>query len=314
MIRRILCSLTITLAACGRVGSSPVPEPAIWLLSSPVLAADSIIAPLQGGLVVLDTATIRPVLKARGGSESANTIATFTTYQGTRYHPEMIRAITEDSAVVIPFSRAVVTAASGAGKGLLLDAQEMPAEDVPRLIRMLRGLASALRDRGRTPFGVIVPASDTLAYPAEELARAADLVVVRFGDAHRPGTPAGPLATPEVVRRELGIRLNGLGASRLAAEFPLYGYIWNRDSSTRAITFREANAILLQEAGAFRRDPASRYLTASLQNGSTIWVPDAETIRSLIAVTQSRGVNTIALTGINGADPAIIAGVSELRR
>ena len=302
----MLICVVMSAAACGRVSSAPVPDASILFLSSPVLAGDTASAEIKGGLVRLDTATIRPVLAIHGGSQPLITAATFTTYQGARYHPDMVRAVTEDSAVIQPFARAVVTASMSAGKGLLIDAQDMAPADFGKTLSFLRALATAARDRGRSPFGVIVPAGDTLAYPTLEIARAADLIVVRFGMEHGPGTPPGPPASPEYIRRELGIRSNGLGASRLAAAFPLFGYMWNRDGSARIIMYREANAMLLQEAGAFHRDPASRYLTATLQNGSTIWVPDAETIRSLIAVAQSRGVNTIALSGITGADPALL--------
>ena len=306
-MRRLLIALGLTaLGACGKVPSVPVPEATIWFIASPLLDDDTSGSDLEGGLVKLDTGTIRPVLAIRSNAQPLSTIATFTTYQGTRYHPDMMRAVISDSAVIQPFARAVITASMTAGKGLLLDAQEMGASDFGKFFPFLRALASAARDRGRTPFGVIVPAGDTLAYPTVQIARAADVIVVRFGMEHRPGTPAGPPATHDFVRRELGIRSNGLGASRLAAEFPLYGYIWKADGTARVITYREASNQLLQEAGAFRRDEASRYLMATLGDGSTIWVPDAETIRSLIEVAQSRGVNTIALSGTTGADPSLL--------
>jgi hypothetical protein len=306
-MRRLLFTCVVILAgACGKLPSAPVPSASILFLTSPMLGSDTAGGDIKGGLVRLDTATIRPVLDIRSGAQPLITAATFTTYQGTRYHPDMVRAVTEDPGVIQPFARAVVTASMSAGKGLLIDAQDMAPSDFGKTLSFLRALATAARDRGRAPFGVIVPAGDTLGYPTLEIARAADLVVVRFGMEHRPGTPPGPPASPDYVRRELGIRSNGLGASRLAAEFPLFGYVWNRNGSARIITYRDASSTLLREAGTFQRDPASQYLTATLQNGSTIWVPDAGTIRSLIAVAQSRGVNTIALSGVTGADPVLL--------
>jgi hypothetical protein len=313
-MRRSLITLTLAVVgACGKVPSVPVPNAAIWFVASPVLRDDTSGVDMKGGLVRLDTGTIRPVLAMRSSAQPLVTVATFTTYQGSRYHADMMRAVIDDSAVVQPFARAVVTASMNAGKGLLIDAQEMSSADFGKFFDFLRGLASAARDRGRTPFGIFVPAGDTVAYPTLQLARAADVIVVRFGLEHRPGTPAGPPATQDFIRRELGIRSNGLGASRLAAEFPLYGYIWNSDGTARIVTYGEASTMLLQEAGAFRRDEASGYLTAALRNGSTMWIPDAVTIRSLIAVAQSRGVNTIALSGITGADPSLLPS-ANLRR
>jgi hypothetical protein len=188
-----------------------------------------------------------------------------------------------------------------------VDFQDMAASDLPAFFELVRAMAGASRARSVSPFGIIVPAGDTLAYPASLLSRAADIVVVRLGTEHRPGTPPGPLTSPDFIRRQLGARAIAVGAARLAAELPLYGFIWYRDGSARPITYRDANALLLREAGAFRRDPASQFLTAEGRDGSTLWLPDAQTIDALIRVVQSRGVNTIALSGGNGADPRIRA-------
>ena len=296
-------------AACWRISSAPRAAPQLWLPGSPrVITADTAVSGLEGGIVVLDSASFRPVL-LRGG----NGIATFTNYQGTRYHPEAVRAIVEDPSVIDTFSGAVVRALTSAGKGVLLDLQGMSPSDLPRLIDLVRAIGNRSRAASLSPVGIIIPAGDTLAYPAPMLARVADIVVIRLGSEHRPGTSPGPLATPEFIARELGSRAIGLGASRLAAEFPLYGYLWNRDGSARIITYRDANNLVLHEAGVFNRDPASQYLTASGRDGWTIWIPDARTVARMIDAARGRGVNIIALTGIAGADPAIGRGTAFKR-
>lgn len=239
-------------------------------------------------------------------------VVTFTNYQGARYHPEAVRAIAEEPSVIDTFSRAVVSTAS-AGSALLLDFQELSPSDLPRLMDLVRAIGTANRARSRTPLAMIVPAGDTLSYPAALLARVADVIVIRLGIEHRPGTAPGPLATPEFIRRELGSRANGLGATRLGAELPLYGYIWNRVGSARVITYREASNLVLREATSFRRDPASQFLSATGRDGWTVWIPDSRTVRTMIDAAQSRGVNIIALTGLSGADP-LIAQSSFLRR
>ena len=91
-------------------------------------------------------------------------------------------------------------------------------------------------------------------------------------------------------------------------ELPLYGYMWNRNGGARIITYREANSLVLREAMSFRRDAASQFLTASGRDGWTIWIPDAQTVRTMIDVAQSRGVNVIALTGLAEADPLLTRG------
>ena len=300
---RIIAIVAIAagLGACGRLSSPPIPAPRLWYLASPVLrnspADDS---SDTGGLVVLDSITFRPVLSSRGRG-----ITTFTSYQGTRYHPDAVRAIAEEPAVIDSFSRITAASAASAGTGLLLDFQELSSSDLSRFVELVRAIGTVARARSLSPFGIIVPAGDTLSYPVPVLARVADVIVVRLGTEHRPGTAPGPLTTPDFIRRHLGSRAIGLGATRLAAEFPVYGYIWSHGGSARIITYREASGLILREGGSFRRDPASQFLTAEGRDGWTIWLPDARTIQSLITAAQSRGVNTIALTGIPGSDPAI---------
>lgn len=298
----------LTLAAfatlgCGRIPSTSVPVPRVWYLASPAFAPaggvpDSSSA--AGALVVLDSAAFRPVLSRHGQG-----VVTFTSYQGSRYHPEAVRAIAEEPQVLDTFSRAVASIARSGGSGLLLDFQEMSASDLPRLVELARNIGKAARRESLSPFGVIIPAADTLAYPASVFARVADVIVIRLGTEHRPGTPAGPLTSPDFIRRHVGARAIGLGATRLAAEFPLYGYIWQSDGSVRPITYRQASDLIRREAGAFRRDPATQFLTAEGRDGWTVWIPDARTIQSLVAVAQERGVNNIVLSGVTGADPAI---------
>ena len=297
-----IVSMAAALSACGRLSSPPIPAPRLWHLASPMLAShprpgDS---SATGGLIVLDSTTFRPVLASRGRG-----MATFTSYQGTRYHPDAVRAIAEEPAVLDSFSRIAAVNAGSAGGGLLLDFQELSPSDLPRFVELVRAIGTAARARSLSPFGIIVPAGDTLSYPAALLARVADVIVVRLGTEHRPGTAPGPLTTPDFIRRQLGSRVIGLGATRLAAEFPLYGYIWSRGGSARIITYAEANELILREGGSFRRDPASQFITAEGRDGWTIWLPDARTIQSLITAAQSRGVNTIALTGMPGSDPAV---------
>ena len=316
MTRRRFVAITLMLtaaAACGKFSSATMPAPQIVYLASPFSivrspASVDTAAARAGALIVLDSASLRPVL-ARAGTG----VVTFTNFQGSRYHPEAVRAIAEEPSVTDTFSRSVAAMASAAGAGLLLDFQEMSPSDLPRLVELVRGIGTAHRSQSRTQFGMIVPAGDTLAYPALLLARVADLVVIRVGIEHRPGTPPGPLATPEFIRRELGSRVTGLGATRLGVELPLYGYMWNRNGSARIITYREANSLVLQEAMSFRRDAASQFLTASGRDGWTIWIPDAQTVRTMIDVAQSRGVNVIALTGLAEADPLLTRG-TLLRR
>ena len=308
--RTALASLLILTAfACGRTASRRAPEPGVWYVASPSTSPANALEP---GFVFLDSTSLRPV--AAGKHSPAQTgVSLFTSFHGTRYHPEALRAVAEDSSVLAAFGVAFGRTIRSGERTLLIDIQDMSPDDLPRMVAFMRTVALAFRATRAGPVAVIVPAGDTVAYPTSVLGRTADLIVVRLADEHRPGTRPGPLVTPEFVRRSLGRRATTLGASRIGALFPLYGYIWNRDGSARPISSRDPNPIVNRESGAFRRDPASSFLTASGRDGWTIWVPDARTIRTLIDATLERGVTFVALAGPDGADPAIIAGDSVKR-
>ena len=328
-----IAALSIALLAallslsCATTRSAPSQRTAVWWTAAPLLSGlqgnrnDTSAGDSHGGLVLLDSSSLRPVLWTRGGSgyvemKVSDTswagihlerVAVVTSWQGSRYHPESIRAISGDSLVMRSTVLRILDVASSAGSQLFLDLQGATPDDLPGLVDFTRAVREAARRIGRSPVGIIVPATDTIAYPTEILARVADVIVVRLQGEHREGTSPGPLASPEFITRTLGSRATGLGASRLVAELPLYGLRWNRDGSVTPTTFAEAHALVHREAGTFRRDPASQFLTASGRDGWTLWIPDARTIDAMMEAAQRRGVNRFALSGVEGADPALRA-------
>ena len=312
MARRAVAAaslLILSAVACGRLPSARAPEAKVWYVASP---STSPADPREPGFVYIDSASLRPVAAANDISLNDG-VALFTNFHGARYHPESVRAIAEDSSVLTAFGAAFTRVARAGDRALLIDIQEMSPEDIPRMTAFVRTIATAFRATRAAPVAIVVPAGDTVAYPTSVLGRIADLIVVRLTDEHRRGTRPGPLVTPEFIRRSLGSRANTIGASRLGAELPLWGYMWNRDGSARRITFRDANDLVIRESGVFRRDPASSFLTASGRDGWSIWVPDARTIRVLMDAALERGVSIVALAGTAGADPAILAGASFKR-
>ncbi|HMA19685.1 MAG TPA: hypothetical protein VKO87_02715 [Gemmatimonadaceae bacterium] len=310
MLRHSRSAFTVAFCFAGITGCRVLPasQPVrteIWYVASSVMPGaqkpvhDSLAS--TGGIVLLDTASLRPVRWSRGAG-----ISTFTTYRGSRYHPESIRAIAEDSAVLARFADSIAIA-TPSGAGLFLDLQQATAADLALLVTFARAVSRASQVHHASPLGIVVPPGDTVNYPTEILARVADLIVVRLDGEHGPGTAPGAPVTADFVRRELGLRSVGVGASRLVAEFPLYGCIWTRDGAARPITFADASALVTSEAGNFRRDPTSQFLTASGRDGWTVWVPDQATIQTLIDAAHTRGVDRIALSGTEGADPATMA-------
>jgi hypothetical protein len=229
---------------------------------------------------------------------------TVTTYQGNRYHPEIIRALANDTLVLAATARAVVSSSSA--RYVIVDFQEATPDDLSAMVEMIRAIELTGRRMGRGPLMVVVPAGDTIGYPTRVLGQVARTILIRLHGEHRPGTAPGPLATPEFITRAIGMRSREIGVTRLGVELPLFGYRWNRDGTASIITYADAQSLVHAEAGTFRRDPPSQFLTATGRDGWTIWLPDAVTIRSMIAAVRRRGVNIIALAGVEGADPAIL--------
>lgn len=287
------------LISCARLQREQPLAPTIWIVTS-----DAVIS--------IDSTSLRPVLPQRVAvspipADAGTSMAVITSYQGSRYHPETIRSLSDDKQVMATAAAAIGTVAATFGGGLFVDFQNEPPEDIQRLADILRTIADSARARGIRPIGIVVPPGDTAAYPTHVLARAADLIVVRLHGEHRPGTPPGPLSSPDWIVRQLGMRSVDAGASRMVAELPLSGYVWDAAGAGRKITFIEARSLVAAESGSFRRDATSKLLTATGRDGWTLWVPDAQSIVSMVKTVRTTGVNKFVLTAMDGADPAIRA-------
>jgi spore germination protein YaaH len=305
-------SLTV---GCGRLPGGSPPPASVWLLHNPdegvTRVAPSLpagIAAFVGPLIVVDSESLAPLQGFAGESAPAGTsrVSLVTTYQGTRYHPESIRGLTDDSVASTQFAGAVSRIAAANSNGIFIDFQGSTPDELTRTTSLLRSLADSARARNLSPIGVIVPPGDTVGYPTAILARTADVIVVRLSGEHRPGTSPGPLASPEWITRQIGLRASKIGVSRLVAELPLFGYLWDADGVVRRITYSEAQALVQRTAGVFRRDAGSGSLTASsARDGWTIWIGDVQTLERLIGVARRAGVRRFALLGVDGADPEI---------
>ncbi len=313
------------LTGCGRGSRVPQARVGVWTLPSPQIPNDVAarfggIAPSSlGPLFTIDTISMRAVQVRRGGSgyeqirTSDTTMlgvdwtlpAVITTHQGNRYHPETLRALANDTVVLASFARSLTLAARD--MRIILDFQSATPDDVPEMVEVARAIGRITRTEGVRSLSMIVPASDTVAYPTLVLARVADWLIIRLQGQHRPGTAPGPLVTAEFAASAIGMRARLIGASRVGVEIPMFGYVWDKNGSAAPITYVDAEALVRGESGVFTRDPPSRFLTARGRDGWTIWVPDARTIQFLREAVQRRGITSIHLAGPEGADPALLA-------
>jgi spore germination protein YaaH len=198
---------------------------------------------------------------------------------------------------------------------MFIDFQGDTPDELKASTFVSRAIADSARARNLSPIGVVVPPGDTIGYPTALLARTFDLVVVRLHGEHRAGTAPGALVSPEWMSRQIGLRSSQVGANRLVAELPMFGYRWNSNGTVARITYADAQALVRSEAGTFRRDPATGSLTASsTRSGWTVWIEDAATLEKLIAVGRRAGIKRFALLGPDGADPGIWSRLPDALR
>lgn len=315
--RFIAVALTIAPAlatACARLPGGEPPPATVWVIPSPdrpapndrsLLSPD--IADFVGALVVIDSTTLSPIEPVSvPTSKGSSRTALVTTFQGNRYHAESIRALAADPVAVGAFASRVASSVARNGSGMFIDFQGDTPDELKGTTSVSRAIADSARARNLSPVGIVVPPGDTIGYPTALLARSFDLIVVRLHGEHRAGTSPGALVSPEWMTRQLGIRAYDIGANRLVAELPLFGYKWDKSGTATRITYANAEALVRAEAGVFKRDPATGSLTASSSlSGWTIWIEDAATLEKLIGVARRAGIRRFALLGPDGADPAI---------
>jgi len=316
-MKRLFALVTIALATTGCL---PLPHAVsapteIWTVFSP---ADSAVESAGGCSAVvdvwiwLDTISLRPASPggdARCGASTTTTrrIAAITSFQGSRYHPETIRAIGESPDALSRTAGAIARmATAGPARGVLLDFQEMSGEDLPTLMDVSRAIADSARALSPELIGMIIPAADSSSYPGRILGRVADILLVKIFPEHGVGNPAGPIVSPPWFARHLGTRAGEVGVNRIVAGIPVDGVLWNARGGNRRISYGEA--LRLAEAAAIQlvRDPVSGNLHAiSTRDGWELWVSDHELVVRLIAEGRRIGVTRFALFGLEGADPKL---------
>jgi spore germination protein YaaH len=149
--------------------------------------------------------------------------------------------------------------------------------------------------------------TDTAAYPARPIAGVADLVMPMLYDQHWSTSGPGPISEPDWVRAALAARIAEVGAARIVAALPLYGYRWSTTSKKPAddVTFAEAKRFASQSGVALERDTRTGTLRAVKPGDWEIWMTDADLLATLARQTREAGVRRIALWRIGQEDPSV---------
>jgi len=318
-----LAALTALAAACASVPFFGRGDAEFWGFAvpwdprSPASASEHAEAldALVSGWIALDTLTGQPVAAPTGGgaprASGPQSMAIVTTFVGSRFHPEVIRALANDDAALARAAHAIAEqAAAGGYRGLVLDFEGHTARDRNVLAKVVRAIGDSARARDLGPVAVAVPAADTSGYPARALLPGADLVLVMLYDEHWTGSPPGPIASPDWARRQLGVRVAEVGADRLVVSLPLFGYVWRPNAATQVVSFAEARGLAGTAGDFLEREPASETLRAARAGEWEVWVSDAELLRALIAEARGSNIRRFALWRLGLEDPAVWGVVS----
>ena len=307
------------LAGCAHLPSQPRGQTAFWGFTGPwdrrsdssVMEHASNLAQIITGWIALDTTSFRPVLLYPDSIGSLPTVsprktALITSYFGSRFHPEIIRGI-GGSAQVSAITAGAIAALvdSGGYRRVVLDFEGMTPRDLGQLLTVTRAVADSVRAHGVTTVTIAVPAGDTAAYPAALLLQPADLIMAVLYDQHWSDSPPGPIAAPDWVMRNLGTRVAEVGAARIVAAFPLYGYRWRRSADTEVISYDEARRLATMTNTPLARDHASGTLHALSPEGWEIWVTDRALLTTLVHDARQLGVSTFALWRLGLEDPGV---------
>lgn len=321
----LLCCATAAACATATVPTttattptlSPA-RPAVWGFTAPwdarsdssLRANASRLDVSVTGWIQLDSSTGRPTQLYSDDPTRAPSIATrlalVTSYHGQRFHPEAIRTLAADDRVLSAAAHRVAEiVAQGRYRGIVLDFEAQAPADTALTLRAVRAFADSARSRGASLVAMAIPAADTSAYPTRTFMSAVDLLIVMLYDEHWSTSAPGPVATPTWVRRTLGQRVAEVGASRIVAALPVYGYQWRNTQPATPFSFDDARRAAAQASVELVRDPASQSLHAIQPGDWEVWQSDAELLRALRAEVTSLGVTKIALWRLGLEDPGV---------
>ena len=263
------------------------------------------------GWIALDTTSFLPV-RAYGDSIgkdpalAGRTMALITSYNGSRFHPEVIRGLGGSPQATGITAGAIASLVDSAGyRGVVIDFEGMTPRDLDPLLAVTRAVADSVRAHGVSTVVIAVP-QVTLPPIRRRCCFSRRISSCRCSTistgAH---SPPGPIASPDWVTRNLGARVAEVGAARIVAAFPLYGYRWRKTAETEVISFDDARRLTTMTNTVLIRDHASATLHAQSPEGWELWVSDRVLLETLVSEARQLGVRTFALWRLGLEDPAI---------
>jgi spore germination protein YaaH len=321
LMNKLIAGVTLMSLAvpCGQ-RNAPATE--LWAFTGPWEArSDSSLRANAGhldvavtGWIALDSTSAQPIIPTlfpdtiRLTHSGLRRMAIVTSWHGDRFHPSSIRALASDDAQRARAASAIARhAANMHYAGLVLDFEDLGARDLPALLRVVKSITDSAHAHGVSTVAVAIPATDTTAYPAKPIVGVADFVMPMLYDQHWSTSGPGPISSPDWVRVSLARRIAEVGASRVVAALPTYGYRWSlkKPGPAETVSFAEAKHLAEQAHVPLERDPASHTLRAIKPGGWEIWVSDAELLTTLTRQAKEAGVQRTALWRVGSEDPSL---------
>lgn len=309
----------VLIVACAHLPSEPRAPVDYWGFTGPwdkrsdvsIQQHGGSLARIITGWIALDTSSFLPVqvypdIFRKDTLVGPRTMALITSYDGSRFHPEIIRGLGGNPQAAGITAGAIGAMIDSTGyRGVIIDFEGMTPRDLDALMAVTRAVADTVRAHGVHTVVIAVPAGDTAAYPAALLLESADLIMPMLYDQHWSGSPPGPIASPDWVSRNLGTRVAEVGAARIVVAFPLYGYRWRKTAETEVISFDDARRLTTMTNTPLVRDHASETLHAASPEGWELWVSDRKLLDTLVREARQLGVRTFALWRLGLEDQAV---------
>ena len=309
----------VGLNGCAAQGPPASQRPEFWGFTGPweVSSTQSVRAhggqldAVISGWITIDSSLALPVIPSpypdtvRPLSGTPQRMAIVTSWHGEGFHSAPIRQLGGDSALLAKAAGSIARYAQSMHySGLVLDFEALESADLPVLLKVVRAITDSGHARGVQTIAMAIPASDD-AYPARQLLRAVDALIVMLYDQHWAESEPGPIADPSWVKSTLARRVDEAGADRLIAALPAYGYRWRKGSPTESIGYADASRMATVAGAPLTRDAASQTLRSRAANGDEIWVADATLLNALVSQSRALGVNRFAIWRLGQEDPAI---------
>jgi spore germination protein YaaH len=328
--RRSFAFGAIGIAAVAACAARSLGVPArlhVWAFTVPWEARSSAIArdhiaqldAVVSGWIQLDSLTGQPFAEfrdtlARARPPALRLMGIVTNAVAGHFHADPVRRLAADPAALARAAGEVGRRLTGGGyRGVVIDLEGFAAADRSIATAVVRAIADSARARHVTPIAVAVPAVDTTVFSGRDLVPAVDYLLVMLYDQHWTTSTPGPLAAPDWVRGATALRVGEVGAERVVAALPLYGYRWPTTGPAAALTFADAQRDAAAAGLQLQRDSATSTMRATSAGAWDLWVSDAGLITALIREVRAQGVNTIALWRLGQEDPAVWSALSRPR-